>query len=77
MTDELIARLESAPRNGTEFQAWLDRGYWEPRCRFNPDSEMFEQWGRVDYDCDGWDATIGHEPTHWMPLPTPPASGKD
>jgi hypothetical protein len=71
--------ISSAPRDGTSFQAWVHRpdtdlspGGWEPRCRFNPDSEAFEIWGRVDYDCDGWDTYLHLEPTHWMPEPFPP-----
>lgn len=73
--------IESAPKDGTEFQAWLNGDWWEPRCRFNPASEAFEIWGRVDYDRDDWD-TYGHlTATHWMPLPaapgTPPASAQD
>lgn len=64
--------IESAPRDGTEFQAWM--GYWEPRCRINPDTEAFEIWGRVDYDQDGWDTYLHLAPTHWMPLPEPPAT---
>ena len=66
--------IASAPKDGTEFQAWVfsgDYGYWEPKARFNPVTESFEQWGRVDYDCDGWHGTLGH-PTHWMDHPAPP-----
>jgi hypothetical protein len=72
--------IASAPRDGTEFQAWTVclnparpcLGVWEPRCRFNPDTGAFEVWGRVDYDQDGWDADIGWEPTHCMPFPAAP-----
>lgn len=66
--------IESAPKDGTEFQAWLNGDWWEPRCRFNPASEAFEIWGRVDYDRDDWD-TCGHlTATHWMPKPTAPGA---
>lgn len=64
--------IESAPKDGTEFQAWLNVGLWEPRCRFNPDSESFEIWGRVDYDRDDWDACSHLTATHWMPKPAAP-----
>ncbi|WP_241128730.1 DUF551 domain-containing protein [Achromobacter xylosoxidans] len=64
--------IESAPKDGTEFQAWLNVGLWEPRCRFNPDSEAFEIWGRVDYDRDDWDACSHLTATHWMPKPAAP-----
>lgn len=64
--------IESAPKDGTEFQAWLNMGVWEPRCRFNPASEAFEIWDRVDYDRDDWDACGHLTATHWMPKPTAP-----
>lgn len=61
--------IESAPRDGTEFQAWV--GHWEPRCRYNEDG-AFEIWGRVDYDMDEWDFYMHLTPTHWMPTPSSP-----
>lgn len=60
--------IETAPKDGAEFQAWL--GWWEPRCRFNDDG-AFQVWRRVDYDEDGWDV-IEARPTHWLPEPTEP-----
>jgi hypothetical protein len=63
--------IDTAPRNGTEFQGWTDA--WEPRCRFNADG-AFEIWGRVDYDKDGWDIYSHLTPTHWMPYPSRPAA---
>lgn len=67
--------IETAPKDGTEFQAWIKSQFgdwWEPKCRINPNSEAFEVWGRVDYDYDGWDNDPEWTPTHWMPLPTSP-----
>lgn len=71
--------IETAPKDKVEFQAWMTRaeapegeGWWEPRCRYNHD-EAFEIWGRVDYDCDGWDSYPHCIPVVWMPLPTAPA----
>ena len=66
-----------APRDGTQFQAWCvhddGRGWWEPRARFRPDEEVFEFWGRIDYDAEGWDTLHwSSKPTHWQPLPAPP-----
>lgn len=62
--------IATAPRDGTEFQTWL--GFWEPRCRFKPDTETLEIWGRADYDMDDW-VTVPHlTATHWRPLPEPP-----
>lgn len=62
--------IEGAPKGGVEFQAWV--GHWEPRCRFDPDTEAFEIWGRTDYDQDGWDIYMHLKPTHFMPQPEPP-----
>jgi hypothetical protein len=67
--------IETAPKDGAEFQAWLldagrQHGWWEPRCRFNDDG-AFQVWQRVDYDDDGWDV-IEARPTHWLPEPTEP-----
>jgi hypothetical protein len=68
--------IETAPKDGSEFQAWLvtDKvdGFWEPKARFDPESEAFELWGRTDYDQEGWDIYPDLKPTHWMPLPAPP-----
>jgi hypothetical protein len=69
--------IETAPRDGTEFQAWMMRdddgsSHWEPMVRFNPETDAFELWGRIDYDIDGWDTYYWLVPTHWMPQPEPP-----
>lgn len=71
--------IDSAPKDGTEFQGWVSwggrDGWWEPKCRFNADTEAFEVWGRVDYDQDGWDS---HAVTvsYWIPTPAAPVSGR-
>lgn len=68
--------IETAPSDGTEFQAWIARrgspGYWETRCKFNEDG-TFVVWDRIDYDVDGWEpVSFPLAPTHWMPHPEPP-----
>jgi hypothetical protein len=71
--------IETAPKDGTEFQSWVKASkisFWEPRCRYNPSSEAFELWGRVDYDEDGWGCYPHLSPTHWRPLPSPPKEGE-
>jgi Lar family restriction alleviation protein len=73
--------IETAPRDGTEFQSWCQPddgangrgGWWEPRCRFHPEYGGFEIWGRVDYDHDDWD-NYAVLPRFWMPHPAAPAS---
>lgn len=71
--------IETAPKDGTEFQAWVvpkylpvSAGSWETRARFHPDTEQFEVWGRIDYDIDGWDFYYNLTPTHWSPHPASP-----
>jgi hypothetical protein len=65
--------IETAPKDGTEIllahATWVDTGYWA--VNINGDG------------CDGWTcewvASWGYEeyalvsPSHWMPLPEPPA----
>ena len=65
--------IETAPRDGTEFQAWvvhMGHGYWDWQCRYN-EHGAFESFGRIDYDMDGWEVSPG-TPTHWMPNPSAP-----
>lgn len=66
--------IETAPMDGTEFQAILlcdDIEDWEPRCRFNEHGN-FEVYGRVDYDQDGWYLlnSDNWQPIAWLPQPT-------
>ncbi len=73
--------IETAPRDGVTFQAWMTDGRsgrrveqcWEPYARFN-EHGAFEIWGRTDYDQEGFYCDYNAEwfPTHWMPLPEPP-----
>jgi hypothetical protein len=67
-TDTGWRDIATAPKDGTEFQGWT--GQWEPRCRFNPETEAFETWGRVDYDENGWE--VSDVATRWMLLPPAP-----
>jgi hypothetical protein len=69
--------IKTAPRDGTEFMAWIlngeKQGFWEPRARFEPVDGGFEMWGRVDYDQEGWELVyMWLTPTHWMPQPSAP-----
>ena len=72
--------IETAPKDGTEFQSWethfqsapISSGWWEPRARINPETGLYECHGRVDYDQDGWESCLEITATHWMPQPTCP-----
>ena len=59
--------IETAPRDGTRFLAF-ERG--------NADYQIYECWWGEDFGNwegwrDAWDSEP--EPSHWMPLPPPPA----
>ena len=76
--EEAWQPIETAPKDGTEFQAWLvDQNdepiCWEPRCRFDHHGN-FQVWERVDFDLADWDTQFWFRPTHWMPQPEPPRS---
>jgi len=66
--------IETAPKDGTRVLI-EDRGiyiaYWSERCAF----EQFKTMpGWQIFDCeDGWYSVAAEAPTHWMPLPAPPA----
>lgn len=68
--------MESAPRDGTQFQGWIaPLGAWEPRCRINDDG-VLQIWDRDDYDSVGW-CSMAEYPdtyqiTHWAPAPSGP-----
>ena len=71
--------IETAPKDGTEFQAWTVDGEWQPRAAWvTPDGfrrgeknkETFCARQQVAYDgIEGW---YGDVFTHWMPRPSAP-----
>lgn len=67
--------IKTAPKNASEFQAWVKRGeneWWEPKARYNRDLQRYEIWGRIDFDMDDFMFYPEITFTHWMPLPPPP-----
>lgn len=62
--------IETAPRNGDEFQAWWG-GAWMPRARFDPEYGSFQLWGRTDFNTEGWE--VFEIDGYWQPQPAPPA----
>ena len=67
--------IETAPKDGTVILTWgcihndggVDMGE-TPACRTSWWLDVYASWY-----CELWG---GHEPTHWMPLPAPPAALK-
>lgn len=69
-------RIGTAPRDGTALLLWNGDhiiGWWETAREF-AGSPHFNDWSSGQVSASGYDA--GYErvynPTHWMPLPTPP-----
>lgn len=73
--------IESAPRDGTPFQAWMTDGKegrtlyncWVQFARFNK-AGKFEAWG----DLCSWVSDLNPDwrSVAWRPLPTPPEEAK-
>jgi hypothetical protein len=76
---EVWQLIETAPKDGTAVDLWLGDDEFPMRaenCAFRSMTES-EYWaadkplkGRYWFDCHGYRC----KPTHWMPLPKPPAS---
>lgn len=59
--------IETAPKNGTHVILW----YGPPAAGGYLIGAWLQPPGYVAHWCDGR-PKIGPDPTHWMPLPTPP-----
>lgn len=74
--------IETAPRDGTPILAWkLGMGWRETRMmKYAQGSPGYEKWSLGDGPLNaGWEWVEPYgnwlktwEPTHWLPLPTPP-----
>jgi hypothetical protein len=64
--------IETAPRDGTNILAIVSGNHPDSGEAFTPEVVFWriDQWWN---DCWGYDST-DYEPTHWMPLPEPPAA---
>ena len=62
--------IESAPRDGREVQLWGDED-WTPQAHWcaKKGGWYVEYW---DADWQTYSESRVYNPTHWMPLPTPP-----
>ena len=75
--------IESAPKDGTEVLVWDQRCALGPLAMHYTSREYLQrEYGDPDYMEAGWYlsysypdgfAEVPMEPTHWMPLPLPPA----
>lgn len=72
--------IETAPKDGTEIllfellrgeESMIRAGYWEDQGESIHDVGEAAGWSIAD---SGYIGEI--RPTHWMPLPAPPESGK-
>jgi hypothetical protein len=64
--------IESAPRDGTTFDAWVPDSFGGRRMT----SLSFDRRGQLRQDGLLTKAELPRWPTHWMPLPSPPPSTK-
>ena len=62
--------IETAPKDGTAFLAVKTYDYMSPAM-------VVMHYSKFDLDQEvllvSWDHDDGFEPSHWMPLPDPPA----
>lgn len=62
--------FSTAPKDGTLIDVWVLTPFFSKPCRFSDCS-----W--VDGCGDwGWNFSEECQPTHWMPVPSPPSSRK-
>lgn len=67
--------IETAPRDGKDRIDLFDmaRGLRAPDCYFH---RKAGRWMSKHYDREGFSVLrLPFQPTHWMPLPTPPTEG--
>jgi hypothetical protein len=70
--------IETAPKDGTEFIGWDGRRPF--RCK---NTKHYVKWPHEEggptfrdvWSGDYYDSVMPENPTHWMPLPAPPATG--
>lgn len=68
--------IETAPKDGTHVDLWACSG-GDPRFgdRYTDAAFIRGKW-RYSSGADGW-LEVSYMPTHWMPLPNPPATEKE
>lgn len=61
--------IETAPKDGTTIDLWLQAGERIADARWNRDAWRF--WCQDEFESMDWIKIVGRA-THWMPLPEPP-----
>lgn len=70
--------IETAPKDGTEIDVWAKNADGHQRRITDVCWSRMGDWDGTDFD--GWTGMYPerfcakYEPTHWMPLPEPPAA---
>lgn len=65
-------KIETAPKDGSVFDVINKYGDRTTDVHYDEKRGGFIHWWINDYGDVGW-TIIKIPPTHWMPLPTPPA----
>lgn len=64
--------IESAPRDGALFDVWIP-SFAEPGKGYRVADLWVGSDGALRRGRDPLPVKLAHSPTHWMPLPAPPA----
>jgi len=62
--------IETAPKDGQTIDLWSGNGRYAD-CKWHP-TRGFVHWWVDGFDTFEW-VRLDYPPTHWMPLPPPPA----
>jgi hypothetical protein len=64
--------IESAPKDGSEFDAWSAHGERWTNVWWSKQRGDWVHWGDTGFDSNG-EVRVDARLTHWMPPPPPPA----
>ncbi len=64
--------IDSAPKDGTEFQGWFAKFGWEPRCRIRNGVMETLSYNRLECAMEFSEITDDMIATHWKPIPEEP-----
>lgn len=66
--------IETAPKDGTAILVYTGSGWYVTAWLQGDDTDAGIDWWYVDDNKHGPYPLRGNSPTHWMPLPNPPAT---